>query len=89
VAFTLVQNAGRYLSEDEVHAAFGELSKQPGLGDLANAEVATTGKPDDHRLEVTIPNQNVRKILLEPLAEQFKEVLEIKPRITIKERRPR
>ena len=83
VTLAPVPVGGQYLSEEDLRKALVGLAGKPGLKDLANAEVATTGKPEDHRVEVTIPNQGIRKTLLEPLAEEFKDVLETKPKLTI------
>jgi preprotein translocase SecF subunit len=82
--FTLLPVNNSYPTEQQLLADIQGLKNQPGMQDLDAAEVTSIGKLQDHRIQVTIPNLGIRKVLLEPLANEFKDYLEIKPKVTFK-----
>ncbi|HVX84540.1 MAG TPA: protein translocase subunit SecD [Phycisphaerae bacterium] len=91
VTFQLKESpGGGYLQQDQVRKRIENLADEPGLADLRSARVYGVGKPEEHRFEMqtTIANPAgdptyVQKTLLTPLANAFKDVLDITPAETI------
>jgi SecD/SecF fusion protein len=96
VTFQLKESpGGGYLAQDQVRKRIENLGSKPGLEDLRSARVYGVGKPEEHRFEMqtTIANPPgdptyVQKTLLTPLADAFKDVLDITPAETITGAKP-
>jgi protein-export membrane protein SecD/preprotein translocase SecF subunit len=85
VTFALAPVGNQYLSDKNLNDIFVGLKDKPGLQDLEYPpQIAFTGKPEEHRVEVTIPNRGIHQTLLKPLSDAFLDVLEIKPKLSIK-----
>jgi len=90
ITFQLVEpkGGGKIPTIDEVRKRIESLSSQPGLADLADARVYTVGEEKDHRfqMQTTIANtekQNIKEVLLQPLADAFKDELNTQPAVTV------
>ncbi len=80
---TMLPLNGQIMPLSEVRQHLAALAKQPDLADLAQSQAKMVGETAARQIEIDIPNQGIKRTLLEPLADAFKDVIETKPALAV------